>query len=78
MDDFGWKPEADSLECGVQLVFSKINVFVSQIITSGNAIDEVAYDLILEATIVVQSDEEESVGTPTTGVRARHMEDRRR
>ena len=54
IDDYGWSPEADSDEEGVQFVFGKVNIGI--INASGNVVDE--FDSVSEATTIIQSNGE--------------------
>ena len=72
IDDNGWSPEMDEVEEGYQLIFGKINVFVGMVGTTGNRANEL--ESISEATAIVESDGEESVGTSEVGIIAEQEE----
>ena len=63
VDDSGWGPESDLLESGEVIPIGKINVFVGLIHATRSASDE-EYESVSGAATLVQSDGEESVGTP--------------
>ena len=62
----------DDVEEGYQLIFGKINVFVGMVNVSGNRVN--GLDSISEATAVIESDGEESVGTSQVGIVAEKEE----
>ena len=72
MDNYGWSPEMDTVEEGYQFIFGKINVFVGMVNTSGTRVNEL--DSVSEATAIVESDGEESVGTSEVGIIAEQEE----
>ena len=61
IDDLGWSSEMDEVDEGYQFIFGKINVFIGMVNESGKRIEEL--DSVSEATIMVESEGEESVGT---------------
>ena len=60
------------VEEGYQLIFGKINVFVGMVNVSGNRVN--GLDSVSEATSVIESDGEESVGTSQVGIVAEQEE----
>ena len=62
----------DEVEEGYQLIFGKINVFVGMVGTTGNLANEL--ESVSEATAIVESDGEESVGTSQVGIVAKEKE----
>ena len=69
IDIYGWSSEMDEVEEGYQLVFGKINMFVGMVGTTGYHANKM--ESISEATAVVESDGEESVGTSQVGIVAK-------
>ena len=72
INDYGWSPEMDEVEEGHELIFGKINVFVGMVNVSGNHVN--CLDSVSEATAVIESDREESVGTSQVGIIAKEKE----
>ena len=66
INDYGWSPEMDEVEEGYQFNFGKISVFVGMVGTTGNRANEL--ESVSEATAVVESDGEESIGTSEVGI----------
>ena len=56
----------DEVEEGYELIFGKINVFVGMVGTTGNRDEEL--ESVSEATAIVESVGEESVGTSQVGI----------
>ena len=69
IDDDGWRLEMDEVEEVYQFIFVKINVFVGMVNTSGNRVNE--FDSVSEATAVIESNGEVSVGTSEVGIIAK-------
>ena len=61
IDDSGWTSEMNEVDEGYQLVFGRITMFVGMVSTSG--IRSNSAESVTEPTVVVESDDEESVGT---------------
>ena len=66
IDDYGWSPEMDQVEEGYQFIFGKINVFIGMVGISGNRVNE--FDSVSEATVMIEFEGEESVGTSEVGI----------
>ena len=72
IDDYGWSLEMDEVEEGYQLIFGKINMFVGMVGTTGNRANE--WESVSEATAIVESDGEKSVGTSQVSIVAKEKE----
>ena len=72
IDNYGWSSEMDEVEEGYQFISGKINVFVGMVNVSGNRVN--GLDSVSEATTVIESDGEESVGTSQVSIVAEQEE----